>query len=306
VVWVNIHSVALFGVAVIAAYSAGACWESLRARRTASPVVAAVTVTGVAGLAMLVNPWGIGLLTHSLDVARLSGPTMSEWYPLWRAGPIALVPVVVAALASVLVVRTGGWRRPSLALPLAFAGLASVQAIRNAPFFALVAAVCGAAMVSAPSEVMRARLAERRALATFGVVVALVVALVVAVPRVAATGDPGGEVPVASTAALPAGCRLLNDYRLGGWVIFARPDVPVSADGRNDLYGLEGYEQNAWFEAAAGPSAASLATTLTEEGVDCVLARTDSPLPGALEADGWTVVGRDQAGIALVPPPSGP
>ena len=45
------------------------------------------------------------------------------------------------------------------------------------------------------------------------------------------------EFPSVAAAALPGGCRLLNEYNDGGYLILVRPDVPVSQDGRNDLYG---------------------------------------------------------------------
>ena len=82
-----------------------------------------------------------------------------------------------------------------------------------------------------------------------------------------------------STAALPSGCRLANDYRVGSWVVWARPDVPVSIDGRNDLFGTD-LGQLGWFESAT--RIPDTMRELADLGVSCVLARVDSPLPPAL------------------------
>ena len=107
-------------------------------------------------------------------------------------------------------------------------------------------------------------------------------------------------MPVGSVAALPSGCQLRNDIGLGGWVIWARPDVPVSADGRNDLFGLDGYAQVRWFVSASG--AAEAPAQLADEHTTCVLAVDGSPLVPALEQAGWREVGRDGVGVALVAP----
>ena len=304
VVWVNVHSVALFGVMAVAALEAGVVVDRLWARHrsgertTVGSIVgvlmppAAVVVTAAA--ATLVNPWGLGLHRHSLEVRRLSASTISEWYPLVKSGPVMIIPIAVAVAVAAIAVTAGARRRAELILPLVLTAVLTVDAIRNAPFLVLGAAVLATPMLSR----RKLALGERRDLALVGVVAALVISLVLAVPHIVDSGDAGPNIAVASTRALPAGCHLRNDYRLGGYVIWDRPDVPVSADGRNDLYGLDGYDQNVWFENAT--AAASAPAAFRAEGTDCVLAAPDSPLVPVLEADGWTVVGTDPIGVALV------
>jgi hypothetical protein len=61
---------------------------------------------------------------------------------------------------------------------------------------------------------------------------------VLAGPSLTHIGRPEpGTYPVAAVAAIPHGCRLFTNDVIGGYVILARPDVPVSLDTRNNLYG---------------------------------------------------------------------
>ena len=99
-------------------------------------------------------------------------------------------------------------------------------------------------------------------------------------------------------AALPSGCRLLNDYGFGNWVMFDRPDVPVSDDGRNDLYGTDTTRDRLITDPAA---ATGLPAWAAANGVTCVLVRPSSPAVGVLTGSGWVVAARDGNAVALVP-----
>ncbi len=186
-----------------------------------------------AALGTLVNPWGAQLWTHAAEVRRISRGSISEWEPLWNRGAGGFVALVIVVVVVIAAVRLGGLRRLELLGPLVLAALLAVDAIRSFPVFAVVAATVLPPLLPGGSPLS----ADRRRLLSVGGGAALVFALVVAVPRVPTTTDPSGTTPVDPVAALPSGCRLLNDYAFGNWVMFDRPDVPVSDDGRNDLYG---------------------------------------------------------------------
>jgi hypothetical protein len=98
-------------------------------------------------------------------------------------------------------------------------------------------------------------------------------------------------------AQLPAGCRLLNDDMVGDAVVLLRPDVPVSLDGRNDMYGRDTVIQiEHLFENRPGT-----AEFLDREHVTCVLGPSAMPLLRALRHNSqWTVVGTDRVRILLV------
>ncbi len=91
---------------------------------------------------------------------------------------------------------------------------------------------------------------------------------------------------------LPPDCRLLNSYVLGGYVSLMRPDVLVSPDARNDLYGpdrvleihqvVDGGLNPEHYRARAG----------------CVLVPPASPLAAQLATDrGWTLATADPTAV---------
>jgi len=110
---------------------------------------------------------------------------------------------------------------------------------------------------------------------------------------------PGTTFPVRATAAIPAGCRLLNEYDQGGYIIDHRwPDVLVSQDGRNNLYGeSELFTENGVLNAAPGWKA-----WLDANNVNCVLAYPYRPLVVQLRNAGWREAASDPSAILLIRP----
>jgi hypothetical protein len=306
--WINLHSAGLISVPYLAALLGGLVLDRFRAREshgmrdllTVAWKPTIVLVVAVA--ALLANPWNVGEVTHAFATRSLSQSTISEWKPLLQAGPLAIVPVVVAVLAAAGFVA--GRRRPglriALLLPCVVGAALAVDSIRNAPFLILVAAIA----VPPALPAIRSRLARRSDLANLAVGTFGIFAIVVAATAVPDTGSPGPNIPVRSTAALPAHCKLRNKSDLGGYVMATRPDVPVSADGRNDLFGLPGYQQNGWFTGTRQEAEQGL-RQIEREGTTCVLARPDSTIVSLLERAGWKVAGTDPGGVALVRPDDG-
>jgi hypothetical protein len=295
--WANLHGVVLFGAAIATTLVVASSVDHALRDRTWRPLVGGAVTVVVIAAATLLTPFGSEMHRHSFEVRDLSSSTMTEWYPLVDAGSDAVLPIVVGLVAVALLAWGRAWRRPDVLAPFVVTALFTVDAVRTTPFLVMTATI--ACAVVAP-RLDAAWMRERRGLATAAVAVLGVAAIVSLARNAGDLTEPGEQVPVAAAEALPAGCQLRNDYRLGGWVMFDRPDVPVSADGRNDLYGIDGYAQNAWFE---DPTAAQLAPErLAAEGTTCVLAQNDSPLPAALETAGWSVVGQDSVAVALVAP----
>jgi hypothetical protein len=292
--WTNLHSVALSGVPLVGALAVGLALDARR-DRSARPWLLAGATTGSAALGTLVNPWGAGLWTHAAEVRRISRGSISEWEPLWNRGAGGWVALAIVVAAVVVAVRLGGLRRLELLAPLVLAALLAADAIRSFPVFAVVAAAVLPPLVPAGTPLA----ADRQRLVTVGAVCALVLALVIAVPRVASTRDPAPGTPVDSVASLPTGCRVLNDYAFGNWVMFDRPDVPVSDDGRNDLYGTEDERGRLVSDPTAGPD---LMPWIAANGVDCALLAPDSPARAVLVDAGWVVVGEDADAVALTRP----
>ncbi len=308
--WANLHSVAPFGVVAAAVVAAGAWW----AQRSTRALLGAGAVVLAAALGTAATPFGLEPLRHASEVRAASRDVITEWFPLWRlspADPPVLLFLAVVVLAAVVVVRTGGVRRrPELVLLLAGFAALSVDANRTVGFLVQAAAVAlpalhfgagadagagtGVAAGDRPLPADRLRFLEVGALGL------LACGLVVAALALPSVGEPDPGVPVAATAALPAGCRILNDRHAGGWVLLRRPDVPVSNDGRNDLYGQAGYDrQITWFlpDSPGGSTA-----TLDRWGVTCVLFLDANPASAALERAGWRRLPAKGPGFVLVRP----
>ena len=128
-----------------------------------------------------------------------------------------------------------------------------------------------------------------------GLGLAGVILAVQQVPELAHAGDPDPRFPESLVAGIPANCRLLNEYDLGGFIIDRRwPEVLVSQDGRADLYGLEEIQrQESWLNATD-------ASVLDADSVQCVLADTGRPLVTVLSGSGsWEIVGESSQQVLL-------
>jgi hypothetical protein len=97
--------------------------------------------------------------------------------------------------------------------------------------------------------------------------------------------------------AIPHRCNLLNDYELGGAVILLRPDVKVSLDGRNDMYGRALLSAGVQLlRDVPGTDA-----RLNAAHVDCVLTLSSDNVVGRLAQDpDWHVAGHDAVRTLIV------
>lgn len=231
VVWVNLHSASLLGVAIV-----GATGVLLLARpSTRAGGYRCLAATVVALVASLANPYGIGLFAQTASVKDASTDVVVEWQHLDPTNVSQLVMLLIGVGALAIAVR----RRDAVftaALGVTIAG--SLLAIRILPILVLVAVPVLAAGLSAPAVLAYGR--RMRLVLVPGAALAVAVLAVLAVPSLGHLGRPDPALyPTAAVQQVPSGCRLFNSYQLGGYVLLERPDVPVSIDSRNDLYGAE-------------------------------------------------------------------
>jgi hypothetical protein len=182
----------------------------------------------------------------------------------------------VGAIVLSLLVAFFAWRagRMHTVGMLAVLALATASAIRFAPIAIFLAGPELALLIGK----LRMRPAFAKRISAIGVA-ALALLFV---GRVAQVGAPGQAVWAPKlVAALPHGCRTLNDYGIGGEILLSRPDVKVSWDGRNDLYGKRVELQVA--EALADVKGSR--SYLDTHRVTCVLAPRSDRITKALAAD---------------------
>ena len=295
VVWANIHLAFTIGIAVVGTAGVG---YALTQRRWLAPAItlAACTTAG------LVNPATYRAYTAALKI-RGSTLAIDEWQHASLGDARALLVGGILAVTLVLMIVNGRWRNLETSLPLAMLSLLFLNAIRNGPFALILGgpelALGLAALATTRFGRAAAPLRRFSRPARDGVVLGTAIILGFGVVGLR---DPRGVDPTTiaerSVAAIPTGCRLLNEYAQGGYVIAQRgPDVLVSADTRQILSDAAILEQQ---RVLAGRPGAI--RWIDEHRVDCVLLAPDRPLRAALEARGWRVVARDPSGVLLVRP----
>jgi hypothetical protein len=280
--WVNLHASAPLGIALTGCAGAAAFLADRDLPRAAAPAVAAT-------LGTLANPYGWRVLAQGLDVHGSSTGLINEWKPIDLTEPVMALTILLGLLTVGVVARRRWWRPAAVLLALVVAGIA----VRR---FQPILAACAIPVLAAALDTPAARrwAADRRAMLRLGaaaLVVTYTAVAAVAVPHLGRVGFPPAPV-----AALPAGCRLFNSYHLGGIVILLRPDVPVSLDSRNDVYGRRDVMATAEIinEPGGGARLAAL-------GVDCVLVRPASALGRELAGDpGWREVARHPDAAAYI------
>jgi len=231
VAWINLHSAALLAVAIA---GASAAVMFVLARRD-SRWRYAVAATAAAAAGCLANPYGIGVLHEAGQVQASSAGVITEWAPFDLASPSQDL-MMAAGLAALII----AWRRREAvllaALVVCMAG--SVEAIRFLPFVVILAIPLLAAFVSVPPDPIRRYLTSRRVMFQRCGALGMAAVVVLAAPSLTHIGRPDPSTyPAALVADIPHGCRLFTTDLIGSYVILARPDVLVSLDTRNNLYG---------------------------------------------------------------------
>ena len=229
VLWVNLHATAIMGVGLIGAVAAGTF--VLPSTRSRTRWCLAALLAALAG--MLANPYGVDVVKQSFEVADESTQSIVEWQRLDLGDPGQLLPLLVGVLGLVIALR----RRDVLYVAiLAATSVSALYALRMLPF-ATFAALPLVASAASPA-VIKDYIHSRRVMLAQGVVILLAVLLGVAAPVANHLGRPSPLTYSPDLVAqLPKGCHLFNSYPTGGFVILARPDVRVSIDSRNDMYG---------------------------------------------------------------------
>jgi len=284
--WSTLHGAVIFGAAAVAAACAGHVLDTRTWRR---PALATV----VAFAASCASPLGVTVWTYALRTggdSRRQG--IQEWQPasIHRPGDVAVVLFLLLLLGWALWhVRSGrGEVRWSLIGPAVLATGLTFLATRNATFAVLAVVPLLAALITASGRELDRRgriLPIRPGAAIVAMTIGGLLAGAIDTGQLSLDPDPldAPDYPAFAAAALPSGCRVLNEYHFGGYLILVRPDVPVSQDGRNDLYGTDRLQaQKGLFK---DPDPASAPAALERLGITCVLAEPSRELLRALARD---------------------
>ena len=290
VVWINLHSTGFLGPVLILVGGVGLLIRDRAESELRERTVRLAALVIATGLCCLATPYGTALVSNVFEVRSASVGLIAEWEHVGFSDSnqiLGLVAIGVGALCAYFAWR--GRRYDTVAYLLLFAA-ATAPAVRFTPMLFLLAIPEFALLLG--------KLRVRASFLLKVVAAGCVVLAVFAAVRLDRFGDIDQKVGSPGlVAAVPQGCRVVNDYTIGGALMLARPDVEVSVDGRNDMYGrslllsVEGMLSN-----DPGTIARINAT-----GVDCVLTETKDKLVDALKnSANWRVVASDKYRTLLV------
>jgi len=304
-VWTNLHLASLGALPAVAAGLAAVLIGHRRAWRRLVPVCAAVF--GVVVLGCVSSPLGFGALRSALATGGASHEVVIEWATLWQTSAAGVLTWLGAAIAVAL--GAAAWRHrphdPLLATSTAGAAallLLGITAARFSPM-ALAAALPGVAAWASGVDWSAGRGRGRVAFYATGTAVGLLAALLlIAGLRLPDLGRPSpAAFPTTRTVdAIPAGCRVLDEYGDGGFLILHRhaDGVRVAMDGRNDVYGAA---LIAHLQGLVMGRPGALAE-LHRDHVGCLLLDPDRPLIRQALAAGWRTAAHDAHRILLLSP----
>ena len=262
IVWANLHPGFLFGLTILGAVTLGDCLEAmLRHERSAAWRAAQyhAAALGVASAASLLNPFGVGLHTHSLHA--LGNSEIISAVAEFRSPDFHTLAGMVFLGTLLLTVAAIAMRRSRISAPtlLVFLGTLamSLRSSRHIALFGIVALpMLSLALADdwtrwMPRVLREAgrtlahgdRLARRGALS---LVLIAVLSLMVfsdagrADHQYIASDFDARKFPIAAVKfARDNGVsgRLYNDYMWGGYVTLAWPEQQVFIDGLADFYG---------------------------------------------------------------------
>jgi hypothetical protein len=288
-VWINLHAEALLAVAIAGATAAVLLVLARRDSRWRYAAAAAAA----AAVGCLANPYGIGVLHQASQVQADSSGLITEWAPFDLASPMQ--DLMMAAGVAALIIA---WRRREAvmvaALAVCMAG--SVEAIRFLPFVVILAIPMLAAFVSVPPGPIRRYLTSRRVMFQRCGALGMAGVVVLAAPSLTHIGRPEPSTyPTPLVSELPHGCRLFTTDLIGSYVILARPDVLVSLDTRNNLYGTAVLSAEERVLHGQGNLSRGLA------GAGCVLVPRSYGLATRLRHDAqWRMRAADQLAVLYV------
>jgi hypothetical protein len=292
-VWAMLHGMWPVALMVGAAATVGLALD----RRPRGTVLRAAAVTAASAVAAAVTPVGPALYGAVITVgARRS--YFAEWLPPSWIDPQSLTFAALLAVTLVAMWRRGRntWTETFL---VALAGVFAAYADRTVP----VGAAMLAPLVAAPLQALlgpRPRVERVERWAVGGGAVAALVALALLVPH---TSSQPPTLPTWADPAvdrLPPGTKVLNDWNLGGYLMWRYPRLDLMMHGYGDTFTTAELDRNTrLLQVDPGWE-----QDLRESGARVALLRPWSLLASRLQVDGWQVVHTSDSLVMLRAPES--
>ena len=301
VVWANLHQGVIVLVGLLCAFGLGDALDAMRRRDVETRSDHAVRARWMLGLsagcflAALINPYGWGIYRNI--AVTLGDPhlmsSVTEWKPITvlpfgQMQPFLLI-LTVSALAFSLSRRSAGDIFPVCALTLE-----AILHARNIALFAIGAIVISAPYLQDIIERLRGRVVSTSPpllisgmLAFFTVLCVSTLGMVTAATLRRTAGPlgynperiaeavarvpsyPADAVAFMDREAFPSNLRLLNNFEIGGYLMWTIPREPVFVDGRLDVYTGRTFDDNLILAGQSGT--ARWNTLVARYDFDCVI-----------------------------------
>ena len=98
--------------------------------------------------------------------------------------------------------------------------------------------------------------------------------------------------------ALPGRAHVLNEYDLGGWLLWTARDTSPAIDGRTEIYDKAYVSRYVETMRLKG----DWRGFVDSERFAAAWLRTSTPLLWGLKSEGWTEIYRDDFSVIVVPP----
>jgi hypothetical protein len=235
--WAMVHGMWPVALVIGAVATAGLLLD----RRPVAVVVRSAGVTIACAVAAALTPVGPSLYGAVLTVSSRAR-YFAEWLPpTWTTwSSIGFIVLFVVTLTGLLLRGTNTWTETLL---VALGGVFAAYADRTVP----VGAAMLAPLAAAPWQSMLGRrrpVVARERWAVLGGALAALAALGLAVPHTSADPlpQPGWADP--TLGGLPAGTKVLNDWNLGGYLMWRYPRLDLMMHGYGDTFTTAELDRN--------------------------------------------------------------
>lgn len=239
-----------------------------RDAKMAQRILYSVSMLILGALACLLTPYGVNGMVKPLTTVSKSVGVISEWASPWtfygESHFISIGLILVFLFVAFRLWKNSQWLDATFVT-----GLILVASYQNrwAPFLA----VAGALWLGRSISQITISNSLLKNLSFMTLAAALVPMIVLSVASFA----PGSRIDRAEYGAsvvkkVPSSCKLLNSPEMGGPIILLRPDLKVSLDGRNDMYGDVTYIDQNHALLSTKPEVSK--KWISENNITCVLA----------------------------------
>ena len=296
-IWANLHglwamSLALYGCLTIGlAVDVGfARWRAYRSFVLIGFLSLAAASLTPNGPALLMAP------LHVREYARF----VAEWNPPTLLNPFFGASFILLAIVVVGWAR-GGRKVDAVEITFVLGGcLASLPYIRTMPVLAIALAPVAAATLNrlARRPTVEYRQNHANVALSAALVITFVSLAVLWLPQIPSIARGAPWKASAELDALPGRARVLNEYVLGGWLLWSARDTSPAIDGRTEIYAPDYLAET----LRSIDSAPGWKSYIEREQLSAVWISKDAPLVRGLKEAGWRVHFRDEDSVIMLPP----